>query len=166
MCIRDRSEEARRGAAPQPEPGDHPLPRALLRPRAVRSRRLAGAGRSASSEDRAPGIHGSPASRRQAARPAVIVTDTNVVAYLLLGGVHFEAARAIYRRDHEWSAPVLWRSEFANVLAGSMRRGELSVTAAESTYGLAEELVRNREYFVPPSRVLQMVAASPCSAYD
>ena len=96
----------------------------------------------------------------------MIVTDTNVVAYLLLGGVHFEAARAIYRRDHEWSAPVLWRSEFANVLAGSMRRGELSVTAAESTYGLAEELVRNREYFVPPSRVLQMVAASPCSAYD
>lgn len=96
----------------------------------------------------------------------MIVADTNFVAYFLLGGVHFDAARVIYRRDQEWSAPVLWRSEFANVLAGSMRRGELSVTAAEDTFGFAEELLRNREYFVPPSRILQLVDASPCSAYD
>jgi len=96
----------------------------------------------------------------------VIVADTNLVAHLLLGGGQLETARAVYVRDHEWSAPVLWRSEFANVLARYLRRKELSLAGAEEVYHLAEDLLSGREYFVPPARVLRLLTTSPCSAYD
>lgn len=33
-------------------------------------------------------------------------------------------------RDAEWVAPILWRSEFRNILAGFMRRGLLTAAAA------------------------------------
>ena len=96
----------------------------------------------------------------------MIVADTNLIAYLLLGGNHLDAARAVYGRDHEWAAPVLWRSEFANVLARYLRRKEVSLAAAEEIYGVAEDLLHGREYFVPPARVLRLVTTTSCSAYD
>ena len=96
----------------------------------------------------------------------MIVADTNLIAYLLLGGAQLETARAVYARDHEWSAPILWRSEFANVLARYLRRGELTLAAAEEVYHLAEDLLSGREYFVPSARVLRLLTTSPCSAYD
>ena len=48
----------------------------------------------------------------------MIVVDTNVLAYLYLPGEHSAIAEALLERDHEWAAPVLWRSEFRNILAG------------------------------------------------
>lgn len=96
----------------------------------------------------------------------MIVADTNLVAQLLLGGSHVEKAREVYQRDHEWSAPVLWRSEFASVLSRYLRRGELSLAGAEEVYRLAEDLLSGREYFVPAARVLRLLVKSPCSAYD
>jgi predicted nucleic acid-binding protein len=96
----------------------------------------------------------------------VIVVDTNVIANLLLGDDHVDVVRSVYLRDHEWSAPVLWRSEFANVLARPLRRKEISLDQAKETYQLAEGLLDGRQFSVPPDRILQLVAASSCSAYD
>lgn len=96
----------------------------------------------------------------------MIVADTSLLAHLLLGGNQFDKARAVYGRDHEWSAPVLWRSEFANVLARYLRRGELPLPGAEEIYHLAEDLLSGREYLVPAARVLRLLTTSPCSAYD
>ena len=96
----------------------------------------------------------------------MIVVDTNLIAYLLLGGEHVEVARAVYLRDHEWSAPVLWRSEFANVLARRLRREESSLEQAMEFHRHAGALLGGRQFFVPTERVLDLVVSSSCSAYD
>jgi hypothetical protein len=53
------------------------------------------------------------------------VVDTNVVAYLYLPGQHTARAEALLAQDDEWAAPLLWRSEIRNILAGYMRRSTL-----------------------------------------
>ncbi len=96
----------------------------------------------------------------------MIVTDTNLIAYLLLGGAGTSAARAVFLRDPDWAAPLLWRSEFRSILAGYLRRGELQIGDAVAVQRMAEELLEGREHLVRSERVLRAVASSACSAYD
>jgi predicted nucleic acid-binding protein len=96
----------------------------------------------------------------------VIVVDVNVLAYLLIEGEHTAAAEAVFAVDPEWAAPLLWRSEWRNVLAGYLRRGELDRAGVEERLAAGAALVRGREYPVDDDTVLNMVAASTCSAYD
>jgi predicted nucleic acid-binding protein len=96
----------------------------------------------------------------------VIVVDTSLIAYLLIQGEHSIKARGVLRKDPEWSAPLLWRSEFRNVLALYMRQGVLSAGEALQLAREAEALLKGFEYQVEASEVLSLVAASKCSAYD
>lgn len=59
----------------------------------------------------------------------MIVVDTNLVAYLLLGGPGVDVANAVFEHDAEWSAPLLWRSEFRNILAGYVRKRQITLGA-------------------------------------
>ena len=68
--------------------------------------------------------------RHEARRPRMIVVDTNVVAYLYLPGDYTEQAEALARAGSGLGGPVLWRSEFRNILAGYMRRGTLTFEQA------------------------------------
>jgi hypothetical protein len=52
----------------------------------------------------------------------MIVVDSSVIAYLYLPGEHTAAAEALLEQGADWAAPILWRSEFRNILAGYMRR--------------------------------------------
>jgi len=96
----------------------------------------------------------------------VIVVDTNVIAYLLLPGEHSDAAQRAFARDPAWTAPVLWRSEFRSVLAGYMRKGELDVADAAELEQAAGTILEGAEFHPDGGRVLRLVAASRCSAYD
>ena len=96
----------------------------------------------------------------------MIVVDTNVIAYLLLGGEKTPQARAALREDPVWAAPILWCSEFRNVLAVYLRHGQLVLSDALELVATAESLVSGSEYQVESGRVLSLVAASSCSAYD
>lgn len=96
----------------------------------------------------------------------MIVADVNLVAYLLLGGPEQPAAQHVFKRDPHWAAPLLWRSEFRNVLAQYIRQRGLSLADAVRAHGLAEALLANREYMVQGDRVLAMAVGSTCSAYD
>jgi len=96
----------------------------------------------------------------------VIVVDTNVVAYLYLPGECTPAAEALLERDSNWAAPVLWRSEFRNILAGYLRRGSLSFEQAHGIQREAEHLLAGAEYEVDSLGVLELVRESDCSAYD
>lgn len=96
----------------------------------------------------------------------MIVVDTNVVAYLYLPSDHTTKAEALLMRDAEWAAPVLWRSEFRNTLAGFMRRKALTFEAARDLQLEAESLLAGAEHDVDSRLVLELVRDSDCSAYD
>lgn len=96
----------------------------------------------------------------------MIVVDTNVLAYLYLPSEHTTLAERLLTRDPVWVAPVLWRSEFRNILAGYMRRRGLAFAAATEIQSEAEQLMAGRELEVPSRQVLELVRDSACSAYD
>jgi predicted nucleic acid-binding protein len=96
----------------------------------------------------------------------VIVVDSNILAYLYLPGEFTEAAEALLQKQPEWAAPVLWRSEFRNILAGYVLRGMLSFEQACSLQVEAEGLMDGFEFDVKSREVLELVRDSECSAYD
>jgi predicted nucleic acid-binding protein len=96
----------------------------------------------------------------------MIVVDANVVAYLLIPGQYTAAARGALMRDLEWAAPILWRSEFRNVLAPYVRKGELSLDQARGLQEAAEDLLAGREHFVASGEVLTLASISGRSVYD
>ena len=96
----------------------------------------------------------------------MIVVDTNVISYLFIPGDHTKSVREAYRRDPEWVAPLLWRSEFRNVLATAMRERGLQPTAALEVMREATDLMQGGEYEGRSEIVLALAAASSCSAYD
>jgi predicted nucleic acid-binding protein len=96
----------------------------------------------------------------------VIVVDTNVITYLLVPGDRTKAAEAWRRRDAEWAAPLLWRSEFRNVLATLIRLGRIELPIAQAIQEQAEWLLAPLEFAVDSESVLALAASSGCSAYD
>lgn len=96
----------------------------------------------------------------------MIVVDSNVLAYLYLPGEYTAVAEALMEHDPDWVAPVLWRSEFRNILAGYMRRGKLTFEQAHALQSEAEDLLNGAEYEVDSRSVIEMVRDSECSAYD
>ena len=96
----------------------------------------------------------------------MIVVDTNVVAYLYLPGEHTAKAESLLARDRHWAAPLLWRSEFRNILAGFLRRRMLAFPVATQLQAEAESLLAGTEHDVDSQLVLELVRDSNCSAYD
>ncbi|MFO7894638.1 MAG: type II toxin-antitoxin system VapC family toxin [Longimicrobiales bacterium] len=95
----------------------------------------------------------------------MIAVDVNVVAYLLIEGEHTAVAEGLVATDPEWAAPLLWRSEWRNVLAGYLCRGTMDRAAAEAAVRGAERILHGREYLPDGARVLELVERSDCSAY-
>lgn len=65
-----------------------------------------------------------------------------------------------------WAAPVLWRSELRNILAGYIRRKTLTFEQACGLQRAAEDLLAGSEFEVDSLTVLELVRDSDCSAYD
>jgi predicted nucleic acid-binding protein len=79
---------------------------------------------------------------------------------------HSAAADAAWTKDADWIVPILWRSEFRNALAGSIRRRSLTAQEAIVIANLAEAMLGQKEFTVSTAAVLQLVSRSHCSAYD
>jgi len=69
-------------------------------------------------------------------------------------------------RDSAWAAPLLWRSEFRNTLAGLVRRREIDLDDAMRIAHDAERRMDGAEFSVASQMVLQLAIRSRCSAYD
>ena len=96
----------------------------------------------------------------------MIVVDSNVLAYLYLPGEYTAAAETLLEQDSDWAAPILWRSEFRNILAGYLRRKAITFEQANSLQREAESLLEGAEFEVESIAVLELVRDSDCSAYD
>jgi predicted nucleic acid-binding protein len=76
------------------------------------------------------------------------------------------AAMELLEQDREWAAPVLWRSEFCNILATGVRNGWLNAEQATEALASSEELMVGGEFEVPAAEVLRTAISSGCTAYD
>ena len=52
----------------------------------------------------------------------MIVADTNLLAYILIDGKETSLAERLFALDSEWIAPLLWKSEFRNLLSLYVRK--------------------------------------------
>ena len=96
----------------------------------------------------------------------MIVVDTNVIGSLFLSSAQSVLAERALKKDSEWAAPILWRSEFRNVLSLYMRKKILNLEQAQQLMNSALKLLQGREYNVPSYEVLRLTSKSKCSAYD
>lgn len=96
----------------------------------------------------------------------MIVADTNLIAYLALPSPYTEAAEQLLLREPDWVVPILWRSEFRNVLALYLRKSLIRFEQALEIQTETESLLRGKEYEVTSLDVLSLVNQSECSAYD
>lgn len=96
----------------------------------------------------------------------MIVVDTNTIAYLYLPTAHTKDVVTLLHKDSEWIAPLLWRSEFRNVLALYVRKNIIDLKAAVAMQSQAEEQMAEKEYSVNSLEVMKLAESSTCSAYD
>lgn len=85
---------------------------------------------------------------------------------MFIKGDFTEQANATFHKDPDWIAPLLWRSEFRNVLALYIRKGFLNLTEAVGLIEEAELLMNGMEYLVPSVNILKLAEESQSSACD
>jgi predicted nucleic acid-binding protein len=96
----------------------------------------------------------------------VIVADTNLVAYAFVDGEFSAQARAVFAKDPEWHAPLLWRAEMLSVLVQACKSEMLTSAQAASVLEMAMSHMANREHISDEAVVLQTAVARNISAYD
>lgn len=96
----------------------------------------------------------------------MIVADTNIISYLLLPTQYSDSVDTLYKLDSDWAAPMLWKSEFRNVLALYLRKKVITLEKALQLQDAAESMMVNNEFEISSSRILALVDESSCSSYD
>jgi predicted nucleic acid-binding protein len=89
-----------------------------------------------------------------------------MLVYLYVQGQRTQESEAVLQQDALWAAPLLWRSEFRNVLIGLVRRDALQLEKAHAIIDEAERWLTGHEYSVVSRQVLELAGRSGCSAYD
>lgn len=96
----------------------------------------------------------------------MIVVDTNIIVYLYLPTGLTEHAERLLEREPDWAAPLLWRSEFRNVLALYLRKRLITLEDFINIQLEAESLLTENEYMNNSRDVLELVDNSSCPSYD
>jgi len=96
----------------------------------------------------------------------MIVVDTNIISYFYLPTEKTTEVERLLIQNPEWAVPILWRSEFRNVLGLYLRKELLTFDQAYAIVGEAEMLLWDKEFEVASFDVLRLVEKSGCSAYD
>lgn len=96
----------------------------------------------------------------------MIVVDTNIISYLYLPTKYSDLAELLLKREPQWAAPLLWKSEFRNVLSGYLRKDLLDFDSILIILQEAEDLMSYQEYQISSLQILKLVSESDCSAND
>ena len=76
----------------------------------------------------------------------MIVVDTNVICYRWMSSPNSAAAETALAKDPHWIAPLLWRSEFRNIVALAIRKKAITIHAAEKIMRKAEASFERCEF--------------------
>ena len=76
----------------------------------------------------------------------MIVVDTNIISYFYLTSEFSGPAEKLYLKEPVWSAPLLWRSEFRNILTLYIRKELITLNDAVEIFEAAEDLLLNNEF--------------------
>ena len=96
----------------------------------------------------------------------MIIADTNIISYLLLPTIYTDSVEKLYKIDPDWSAPILWKSEFRNVMALYLRKKIITLEKAMQLQDTAESIIIQNEYDISSPQVLALIDKSDCSAYE
>jgi len=96
----------------------------------------------------------------------MIVTDANVIAQLVLPSDNQALIIHIYEMEKDWLAPILWRSEFRNVLKKYLRANIIDHSLAQHAMAKILETIGKNEFVIDSYKVIQLLAESTVSAYD
>lgn len=96
----------------------------------------------------------------------MIVVDTNIISYFYLNSDYSSLAEQTFKKDPIWSAPLLWRSEFRNILTFYLKKEIILLSEAIEIFESAGELLKENEYEINSAHVLSLAHSSGCSAYD
>ncbi len=96
----------------------------------------------------------------------MIVVDSNIICYLYIEGEFTSKCEKLLQKDNNWIAPLLWKSEFRNVLSFYYRKEILSQNDILQIIEEAESLMKQKEFDVNSQSVIDFVTQSNLSAYD
>ena len=96
----------------------------------------------------------------------MIVVDTNIIASLWVPNDVDELVYEVLKKDNDWIAPLLWRSEFRNILSIYLRKSILELPVVLQAIEEAEHMMAANEFDVNSTQVMSLVSDSSCSAYD
>ena len=96
----------------------------------------------------------------------MLLVDTNVVAYLLIQGVHTEAAQKLHSRDADWRSEAFLLVEFTNVLVSSIATKRMTPRQAEDLLATATALFDGKLARAAHASVLTTAVRHHVSAYD
>ncbi|MEX0719620.1 MAG: type II toxin-antitoxin system VapC family toxin [Balneolaceae bacterium] len=96
----------------------------------------------------------------------MIVVDTNIIAHFWFPSENTQICDNLFNKDPEWLAPILWKSEFKNVVSLYFRKNLINITEALQVTEKAEKQMKDREFHINTTQVYNFVSQSQCSSYD
>lgn len=96
----------------------------------------------------------------------MIAVDSNVIAYLLIDGAKTGDARSLLALDPDWHTEAFALVELTNILATSIREGQLGLAAASGLLSEAESMLEGATHIVPHVDALSLAERFRVTAYD
>lgn len=95
----------------------------------------------------------------------MIAVDTNILAHFWLPSDSTDLCDQLYQKDAQWVAPILWKSEFRNVVSLYLRKNLIDLAEALLIVEKAELQMKGREFQISSVQVTHYVSQSNCSSY-
>ncbi len=77
-----------------------------------------------------------------------------------------DLAERLAQKDPQWRVPLLWRSEFCNVISLHIKSRKISLHDGIGVLHKAIDRLHKNELAVDHANVLELSADSGCTAYD
>ena len=88
----------------------------------------------------------------------MIVVDSNIIAARNLTSVLSPKAEQVEQKDPVWIVPILWRYEFQNILATSIKTKQLAPEYTFDVWQRVAGMLVENETEPSPAKVIDLVA--------